>query len=310
MTTKTDRAYQPPEAIRTRTALPSTDVLFDLYLEHRPTEAWADPVGERGWRASSLGHCMKQQTLHRLGIAPTRKLDLKTLRIFAWGDAVHDWVKAMYRDLGLVVAEEPTLTDPALDISGHADLICQLPDPSLVGEAADPLRKVMASFIEDLYPWEPETHPGSGDGFCSYPDAPFGLEIKSANSTSMKYRFTEGPQEDHRIQAGIYKHMSRDGIVAEGISLDDVARWFIVYVGKDWGGVLQYEVEDEWVDRAVGRLATLNRHWRSGSLPPCDCGTRYGGKGYQYCDYREGDSCCARVTTGKVARDVRALWNA
>jgi hypothetical protein len=131
------------------------------------------------------------------------------------------------------------------------------------------------------------------------PSEVLGSEFKSAHSFAMKRMFTEGPHQHHKAQVSAYYLMAKEA--DPPISLAD--RWFLTYIGKDSVGTLSFEMEEEWVDDALGRLHDLNQFWKAGALPPCTC------KDWQvkYCSYNEGDSCCGRNLKGQVSKALRKV---
>lgn len=315
MAAVTSMPYKPPGYLSERDRIPASDYLLDWYLKvRREGSDWEVPVEKRGWRASSLGDCPRAQTLTRRGLDPLRVFDAKTLRTFAWGDFIHDWVKTMYRDLHLTVAEEPTLTDPARSISGHADLLFTVNPLASIRDLEHPdaqLPKRLAAELTPLWGRDDGTAVRTTDGNVTHiaPSLPtdvHGMELKSVHSNAIKRVFNEGPYEHHTYQVGSYKLMSQstgtvDALFGGVVDMKEVERWFITYVGKDSVGLLTFECEDSWVDNTVGRLDLLNRSWAAGVLPVCAC------KGWQvqYCAYNEGDTCCGRNTRGRVARALR-----
>jgi hypothetical protein len=303
--------YVPPAYLAERLTLPDPGFMLDWYLaRHREVwDSW-EQKDNPTWRASSLGNCLRAQTLQRRGVPSMRTFDEKTIRTFAWGDEVHKFVRKVFWRMGLVIAEEPLLEDPARDCVGHADLIWT---PAGFTQADDDAKRegwsddwnVFLDAIRNL--WAEELY-GLYEG-RDYPNITLGMELKSAHSFAMKRMFSEGPYEHHKVQAGAYKLMAQttpaDANAQRwpGLVLADAVRWTLTYVGKDSVGVLSYEVEDEWVERAEKRLDDLNRFWKAHSLPPCTCVDWQ----VKYCDYAEGTTCCGRNLKGRVARAIRKV---
>lgn len=302
--------YRPPQYLDERGPLPDPGWLLDTYLAvHRETfDRWAEAGEQPGWRASSLGQCLRSQTLARRGIPSTKPYDLKTYRQFAWGDEVHKWLKHIFWRLGLVVAEEFTLADRDLNVSGHADLLW-----TPRGFVQENDREVMAAWSDEWVDFLAILRMKVQEMFLNaydhdVPDDIIGTEIKSAHSYSMQKMLNQGPQEAHRYQAGIYKHMAQTtpgdanprwpGL---DLLLPEADRWFITYMGKDAVGTLTFEVEDVWVEAAVARCQELNRFWNKGLLPICSCVDWQ----VEYCSYNEGKECCGRNMKGKVAKALR-----
>lgn len=311
-----DLAYKPPAYLDQRVRMPSPDYLLDFYLGvKRETDTWEVPVERRGWRASSLGNCPRAQTLQRRGIDGLRSFDAKTLRTFAWGDMIHDFVRGVFFDLGLAVVQEPTFIDPDRSVSGHVDLIWNpaggAGNPVVAKRLGDVLRRMYddgtgAAYADDIRQGA-AFDPDSAD---YVPDVNLGLELKSLHSNAIKRVFKEGAYEHHKAQVGSYKLMAQTTppFIVDGIGLFDprtVERWFITYVGKDSVGLLTFECEDSWVDDAASTLDLLNAHWDKALLPACTCQ----GWKVDYCDYNEGDTCCGRNLKGQVSKAIRQ-WDA
>jgi hypothetical protein len=268
-------------------------VLDASILAHRvATDGDWEARGEgAGWRASSLGSCPRGQVIGRL-IPTTKVFDVKTLRTFALGNLLGDWVVHQFDIAGILLAKEVPYRASRFDIAGHADALVR---------------------------WEPKD-----------PDGPtVGVEVKTANSNSMKYRVDEGPQQDHMLQVGAYMLMAEDGDLAQpGYRAPDA--WVLTYLGKDYAGMLTFDADYTWKAMAVAQLVILNEAWTNRSLPPCTCTSAYGGTGPFYCSYldREQDvklvasvgqatsrakkdlapkvRCCARSKEGLAA--VVAAW--
>jgi hypothetical protein len=303
--------YRPPDYLVKRPTLPNSGWLFDWYLTAKRAwwDDWEQPEGERTWRASSLGYCLRRQTLERRGIDALSHPDAKTYRTFAYGDMVHDFVRKAFWNLGLVVCEEPTFVDLRRDVTGHVDLIWT--PTGVKRDAPDHWSDEYQRYIAWLRQEFAQTLDTMYGG--TRPDIVLGMEIKSAHSKAMTRLVDEGPYPWHRIQAGAYKAMAQTTPgalpVVDGIDMvvlpSAVERWHIVYVGKDSVGILQFEVEDAWVDAALSRLDELNRHWKGGLLPPCTCS----GWWVQSCPYSEGGTCCGRWQKGQVAAAFRRKGN-
>lgn len=269
----------------------STDELVDWYLlEHREWRQRDQGHTRTGWRASSLGYCLRKQTYQRLGVVPYREFDAQTLRTFSYGDMVHDWMKRIYRNAGVLLAEEGRLALPERDVAGHYDCL-------LAGRPLD----VTDEQAERWSPaWTTEMHRRRAaltehlDGIGQANGVVI-AELKSISEWGLKARRKEGPQKSHQAQVGAYWLMAQ----ADPTQLPAVptsAR--IVYIGKDSKSpILEFELEDEWVADVDRTIDQLNEHWAAGTLPPCTChGWEVG-----YCDYLKPE---ARTFLGKPKKDI------
>jgi len=219
------------------------DVLDGVLAKRRDADDW-EGRGDGGWRASSLGACPRQQVLARIGVPTGKVFDARTLRIFALGDLLHDWVFDALEEAGWLVAREVRLSDPAREVVGHAD-----------GIIMDPAEQTQT----------------------------VGVEVKTANSTTMRSVVEHGPKVEHCIQVGAYD------LMAGAMPSARPDRWGLLYVGKDYGGMLEVPADPTWREAAEGVLDGLNDHWRSGMLPTCTCLAAYGGTGTFYCSYLDRD---------------------
>jgi CRISPR/Cas system-associated exonuclease Cas4 (RecB family) len=292
--------YTPPQYIQDRPPVPDAGWLLDWYLaQHREAfNHWTQDANPT-WRASSLGNCLRQQTLARRGIPGTRSIDAKTQRAFAWGDEVHKFIRKVYWRLGVVIDEETELKSEDLHIVGHSDLIWTpggftRPDEEDTRAKWSDDWNIFLTALRTLYLEEV-------GNFATVPlDEVIGSEFKSAHSMAMKRMLNDGPHEHHKAQVAAYYLMAKEHPDA---LISSAERWFLTYVGKDSVGTLSFEMEDAWVEDAQQRLHDLNRFWSGGVLPPCSC------QGWQvdYCTYAEGTLCCGRNLKGQVARALRKV---
>src|SRR5690242_2600848 len=73
------------------------------------------PVAD--WWASSLGKCYRVQVARRLGLEPSRHIDDKVRRSFAWGESIEGFLRAVHGRLGVVRGSQVYLYDEALSVS-------------------------------------------------------------------------------------------------------------------------------------------------------------------------------------------------
>jgi hypothetical protein len=300
MASKDKVPYKPPQYISDRPIVPDAGWMLDWYLA-RHREAWNswEQAENPTWRASSLGNCLRQQTLQRRGVPSARVIDDKTQRAFAWGDEVHKFIRKVFWRLGVVIEEEVDLASPSMQVVGHADLVWT---PG--GYTRDDEAQVSAEWSEEWNLFLTAIRQLFQDDLAAMrgvvdPSEVIGSEFKSAHSMAMKRMLNEGPHEHHKAQVAAYHLMAKEA--DPPIALAD--RWLLTYIGKDSVGTLTFEMEEAWVEDALDRLTKLNQFWTAGRLPPCTC------QGWQvdYCPYNEGDLCCGRNLKGAVARALRKV---
>jgi hypothetical protein len=238
-----------------------------------------------GWRSSGLGYCLRKQTYARLGVPAFREFDAVTLRTFSYGDMIHDWLKGIYRDAGLLIEEEGGLTLPGRGVTGHYDMLT----------GGEPQHS------DDLLPDSPDEHlhlftvREALRRHLNGPQAVSIDEIKSTSEWGMKARRKEGPQFAHKMQVGAYMLMAN----ADPTQLPAVpTTGRVIYVSKDSkSDILEFELEGSWVEQVDQIIDELNAHWAAGTLPPCTCE----GWSVGYCDYLKPS---ARTFLGKPKKDI------
>lgn len=284
-----------------RTAPPDGGFLLDLYLEHQRafrdeqrTKRLAESnLSDDKWYASSLGNCLRQQYLQRLGVERLRPIDADARRTFAWGDHVEDFLRTIYSRLGLVESTQWRLEHGSLVARG--DLLLRYPAAD-VSEIPEDVREGWSpewiAFLEGLRR-EIREHPYKGL---------VAVEIKSAKSTAMRYMYNpkkpgggEGARETHLVQVGASMVLSE---LVSGAPKPD--HWFIEYMGKDAVGILRFPVPKKWLNIARSRWEKLDEIWSAQPDPldvECECGRKLdGSKGLpiEFCAYYDGDTgaCC------------------
>ena len=264
-----------------------TDAIVDTYLlAHREFRRGSQAHTRTGWRASSLGYCPRRQVYERVGV-PKPDVDVKTLRTFAYGDMVHDWLKGILRRSGMLLAEEGTLAWPERQLKGHYDvLLASSPEPveAIPAEVAADWSQEWVAFLGEL-------RRGIQQAIGANLHGTVLGEIKSMHSRAIKYAYEQGPQKGHTYQVGAYWLMAKAD-PTQLPAVPDTAR--LIYVGKDASGILDFGMEAAWAERAEERLALLNDVWGRWALPPCICGTE-GELPSRYCAYydEQAKSCCS-----------------
>lgn len=269
-----------------------TNDLVDWYLlQHNHWRQRDQGHTRTGWRASSLGYCLRKQTYARLGIGAYRAHDAATLRTFSYGDMVHDWLKRIYRNAGVLLMEEGKLELAGQDVAGHFDVLLTGTPIDISDEQRERWSPEWLEHVTEMRDALAEHLAGlGGDGAVVIG------EIKSTSEYGMKYRRKEGAQPEHQAQVAAYWLMAHDD-ESQLPAVPTDAR--VIYVSKDSkASILEFGLEDEWVDNVKRTIDTLNEHWQAGTLPPCTC------SGWQvgYCDYLKPE---ARNFLGKPKSGIQ-----
>lgn len=268
----------------------TTDIL-DLAIDSR-FESGSQP-NSTTWRASSIGYCMRGQMLERLGVPKRRIRPVKEKRTLEWGNAVHDYVKGLFREAGVLVEpKEPMnlcpgcrpdewhIEDAELSASCHLDaLLCTPPGRVTDGDSrlAQLRYQILSSDSEALQPHAWVT------------------EIKGLKSSAMVRMVREakvkGPehlfQEHHLYQLGTQALLVRRNPQVLPLVPE---RFEILAAGKDSWGYLAMDLPEKWVKKAEDWIGQLNQSWVEQTLPPCSCS----GWKSRYCAFptEDGKSCC------------------
>lgn len=237
-----------------------------------------------GWRSSSLGYCPRRQTYDRLGLKGYSDFDAKTLRTFSYGDTIHDWLKRIFRNSGLLIEEEGKLADDERSLKGHYDM--------LVG---GPPQDIEEAQRERWSPWWTEwidTYRASlAESFAD----PTLAEIKSINPRAFKFLKKDGPKRAHQLQLGSYFSMVNND--PSLVPVEPTAGR-LIYIGKDNDApILDFTYEEAWTDEADAVVQDLNTYWDAREVPPCTCA----GWEVGYCRYLLPES---RDFRGKAKKDV------
>jgi len=99
---------------------------IDKYLAAKEA---ADQRGN-GFSASDMGRCKLMRYWKKMGV-PRAKPEARSLRIFAMGNIVHDFIQSITRETGLSVLSESNLeykVDGKIWATGHADDLIKVSD--------------------------------------------------------------------------------------------------------------------------------------------------------------------------------------
>lgn len=234
--------------------------------------------GAKGWRASSLGYCLRRQLFDRAGVPATRNEGLS--RTLWLGDIIHRAVQRMITDSGLMLAEEITLSLPDDDITGHVDLIWGGSVQDFDYQSiADRYGMFGADFISNYR----KTLLGMYGEDAEFPVTM--TEFKSANQWSAEGAYRDGVQFHHGIQAGVYKLMAESNPGQLPDTVEKIERFQVVMMAKSDLKMPVFDIFDSWSERAQDRLHFLNQFWAEQTIPPCTCGQDISWEA-RYCKYR------------------------
>lgn len=286
---------------------PDAGFLLDTYLRHdrdrkellRNKRREEHGHTTESWYASSLGSCFRQQYLQRKGAPRLRAIDEQARRTFAWGDHVEEFLRKTYQRCGLVEDTQVRLEHGSLVARG--DMLLRYPPQKVSDIPEDVLSGWSPEWVDFLHKLRAdiESHPFKGLVHD---------EIKSAKSTAMRYMYnaknpskSQGARREHLIQVGAT--MLLETLVPDAPRPDFHQ---VEYIGKDAVGVLRFKVGSEWAEVAKERWQTLDAAWDADVDPlevPCDCASRFGGKGRTFCAYFDGSTCCGEAGLMATAGD-------
>jgi len=225
-----------------------------------------------GPTASSLGYCLQRQLRDLQEPENRRPFDAELLRRFEIGNRLEEMVLSAYRASGMHV-EPPEgdaqwrLHDEEWNITARLDFL--LVWPPVKGNVKDLSEFYSEDYIEQvLFPirdsllakWK-----GATKGYHS-------VELKTASSGSMKYRFREEtPMFTHEMQVGTEMAiLKRNPNQLPG----PVRSWNVTYLGKDYAGCLTIGIHTRSAEEAARRcqaLADLIKADTPWTKTPCEC---------------------------------------
>lgn len=249
----------------------------------------------KGFRASSLGYCLRRQVFERAGVERPGPDDMG-LRTLWLGDLIHGGFQRMMRDSGLLISEEFTLEDPTSDTTGHVDMIWGGEPHPLPSDAHERLGTFTVDFITA---YRDQLKFLYGDWF------PVTLaELKSAAQYSAEKAYTDGPSFHHVIQAGWYRgaaerHPERLPDVVLESEHGLIERFQLVMIAKNDLRMPVFDILPSHATRAMDRADEVFDYWTDdrAPVPPCTCGADLSWEP-RYCKYRDPNSpasnprCC------------------
>jgi hypothetical protein len=247
----------------------SIGTLLDFYIQYfrkhfADKRAQAEP--SHLFRASTFGRCPRRALLQRAGVPELREPDKVAWRRFQWGDDIEWFTVRRLEAMGILLDTQVHIEDEEIELSTHIDAV--------VGGLVLPITATEVTMSEEA---------GENPEWISfrvqvrealrelYPDAlpVIGLEIKSAPSHSMRRWYKSGPRPDYMLQVAAQAVLAERHPEAFQIPPDV---WQILHVGKDAVGFLEYEVTEDWTNKALSILEKLREAWHGGTMPACSCG--------------------------------------
>lgn len=232
--------------------------------------ALAHPKLYESWRVSSIGKCMREHYLKRLGVKPTTLSDGNGQLRMMIGQAVHDLVADLFKEFppeGVAQFEsEVELYDKDLDLGGRMD---------------------------DLFTFE-EGYVELDDIKTQQEQAFWWMKKKSEgyttkDGTQVSPRNIEEQKSEQFKQVRAYMFLRKR--LGKPIDRAKLVWWSMdTSTKQEVHVVLRPEHEQEILDE----LAVLNDHWAKKTLPPCTCDKLYDGAGVGYCDYGDVDTLNAK----------------
>ncbi len=146
---------------------------------------------------------------------------------------------------------------------------------------------------------------GHFDGIIKDGDAKAVLEIKTIEKWAMGYIKKDGPKPEHLLQMFTYwTYLRQDYTKLDQAVLSYVKRED--FETKDFN----YLWDKDITDKVAAEWTPLVRYWENQELPPCTCHLDYGGKGMNYCRYKdesdpENITCCSEDLIKKEVGNAR-----
>lgn len=238
----------------------------DWLVNEHLAQKWAQESAEHvpsgmKWRASGLGHCLREQYIERHLKQPhKREIDNQGRKVREVGKKWHRDFREWFEEMGLLLEVERNFDDPELNISARADFI-------IGGE------------------FKGRTVPKTG------------IELKSRNSKSYQYRSryqNETATYEQMMQAATYE------ILAEKAGADYGSMgWILATVSKDDLRITQDVVRQAHKEEALRRIGVLNDAAETGNPPPCSCLEKdergEGGWWWRFCGQYAGSESSRKI---------------
>lgn len=242
------------------------DIYFAAYANGE-----RDITNQATWRASLLGTCLRRQYLELYEKVPTPPNSADTGKIFALGHAIEGVMSKAFHTLGVLQYEEAEFHDKEWDLGAHADFIVG-GKVAPVTDDHDPMTEAVRTVLVKNY----------GDQLPL-----IGVELKTKGSRGWRWakKKSEPQASDAQlIQAGAY------GLLAGDLGIE---QWVVLSALKDNLEFYETPVLSQHSDEAKGRIEMLNEAKDKGALTlPCDCLTKWNGKGWKYCPYGVNETTC------------------
>lgn len=252
---------------------------FDAYLDAKAS-VFEPTKAAKGFRASSLGYCLRRQFLERAGVPKPGATGSRTLFL---GDIIHGGVQRAFTNMGLMLGEETAFEDEALQITGHVDMIWggKIQPHQLDEGGNSPQWIRFNDFVRELLV--------AKFGTDTFPIV--GAELKSAHQYSAEKAMREGPQFHHQMQAGMYDWFAENHPEQLPVGVEKVEKWQIVMIAKSDLKMPVFDVSPTMKRQAFERITELREYWEDKAMPACTCGVTISWE-QKYCPYAYGNGCC------------------
>lgn len=253
----------------------------------------------RWFNASKLGFCLYRQVLERAGVPPTEgAISSRTMRKFAWGDLLQNYVTTRVKHMGLYIASEVGLRDEEYGVSGYLDLVWGGEVQPVPEEFAETYSPEWIAYLEACRDWVKTRF---GDRLPVQ-----AVEIKSMGISTDRLS-KEGPPDHHFYQLGWYAWASaRHPEVWAERGLPVPEEWRLVEIGRQSAGIVEFGLTAAWMRRVQIRVEQLRYYWEYPEDAPCECKESAAfEKEWRYCAYIDPEDLDRRWKKDVAKEDIR-----
>lgn len=188
---------------------------------------------------SSVGLCNRAIIYQMMGY-PKKTPDERVLLIFENGHGFHNRMEKLFRDAGVLIADELPIKSEELKISGRSDAIIK--DPEYIVGDDDPSISLAGFNGETLY---------EGPR-----DAVIIIELKSIGDNGFN-RLTREPKLEHVKQLQLYLHLT------------GLKRGVLLYENKNTQELKEFKVDYDPViaEEVIHKVKTIHAHMTDGTIP-------------------------------------------
>lgn len=206
---------------------------------------------------SSVGVCSRAIVYSMIGY-PKKIPDERALLIFENGHSFHNRMEKIFRDAGVLIADELPIKNAELKISGRSDAIIR--DPEYVAKDGESTITLLGFNGEALY-----------EGVR---DAVIIVELKSINDNGFSNRLSK-PKPEHVRQLQLYMHLT------------GLKRGILLYENKNNQNLKEFEVpyDADIASEVINKIKNVHTHVENKTLPDKE----YERSSFEcrYCDYKE-----------------------